>query len=474
MSISRILGLSAGLFLTVSVVSVVSQTILVRRMLSDLTQLAEVEEPLEQAILEMEINVGETARAVLDYIRDHEESDLERLRDSESDFQLYARQFERLAETEEERILGQEVAELHLEFTALGSEITRLSALRRESLLTFRRDAYAIDELIDESLQPSIDRSADDALTKLEAALDMEVNIDEAFAAIEGYVLEPSAELRLRIADSEADFARFEAQYRTTRMSADEERWLDVINAAFIDAVATGVEIVSLTDRLSVALERFEANLEETDRILDEEIQPLILSETERAVVDARLSGNITLGATVALGLLMLLGAVGMTRLVMVQRAMETSLAESERSLRATLDSVGDAVISTDTQGRVAHLNPVAQELTGWTVAEADGRPLTEVFRTVHAHTRTPVLGPVGRVLETRETVRGQDHTLLISKDGTERPIDDSASPIQSPDAVVTGVVIVFRDVSEARQMEGRLRQRVRRNRLTGHNRDTR
>lgn len=93
MSISRILGLSAGLFLTVSVVSVVSQTILVRRMLSDLTQLAEVEEPLEQAILEMEINVGETARAVLDYIRDHEESDLERLRDSESDFQLYARQF---------------------------------------------------------------------------------------------------------------------------------------------------------------------------------------------------------------------------------------------------------------------------------------------------------------------------------------------------------------------------------------------
>ena len=128
----------------------------------------------------------------------------------------------------------------------------------------------------------------------------MEVNIDEAFAAIEGYVLEPSLELRLRIADSEADFERFEAQYRTTRMSADEERCLEVINAAFLDAVVAGEEIVSLTDRLIVALERFEANLEETDRILDEEIQPLILSETERAVVDARLSGNITLGATVA------------------------------------------------------------------------------------------------------------------------------------------------------------------------------
>mgnify|MGYP006916007973 FL=1 len=75
-------------------------------------QLVEIEEPLEQAILEMEINVGETARAVLDYIRDHEQRDLDRIKDSERDFERFALVFERLAETGEERALGRQVAEI--------------------------------------------------------------------------------------------------------------------------------------------------------------------------------------------------------------------------------------------------------------------------------------------------------------------------------------------------------------------------
>ena len=97
MNISRILRLSTWVLLTLSLLSVGAETILVRRILSDMTRLVEVEEPLEQAVLEMEINAGETARAVLDYLVDHEERHLEQIRDSETDFDWYASQFRRLA-----------------------------------------------------------------------------------------------------------------------------------------------------------------------------------------------------------------------------------------------------------------------------------------------------------------------------------------------------------------------------------------
>ena len=227
MRITHKLQLNTLMVLALLVSNAVVAIFLVQRMTGDVQQLVEVEEPVEEAVLEMEINVGETARAVLDYIRDHDERDIDKMHDSERDFEDYALEFERLAETEDERELGRQVAELYRDFKTLGNEIVSMSKRRHDDLLVFRDDAEGIDELIDENLQPAIDRSAADALTKLEAALDMEVNIHEIFAAIEGYILEPSPELKRKIADSEADFNRFEAQYRGTRLSADEEKWLD-------------------------------------------------------------------------------------------------------------------------------------------------------------------------------------------------------------------------------------------------------
>ena len=194
--------------------------------MDDVQHLAEIEEPLEEAVLEMEINAGETARALLDYVRDQQAHNIDKMHDSERDFERYAKEFERLAETEEERELGRQVSVLYQEFKTLGDEITSLSKQRYVSLAVFRKDVLEIDELIDEKLQPAIDRSAADALTKLEAALDMEVNIDEAFAAIEGYILQPGLETLQKVADSEADFKRFEAQYRAATLSADETETL--------------------------------------------------------------------------------------------------------------------------------------------------------------------------------------------------------------------------------------------------------
>ncbi len=116
---------------------------------------------------------------------------------------------------------------------------------------------------------------------------------------------------------------------------------------------------------------------------------------------------------------------------------------------RVTLASIGDAVITTGTDGRVTFLNPVAESLTGWTLDEAAGVPLETVFKIVNQDTRNTVESPTLRALRDGLIVGLANHTLLIAKDGTERPIDDSAAPIRNDHNEVAGVVLVFRDISE-------------------------
>ena len=139
-------------------------------------------------------------------------------------------------------------------------------------------------------------------------------------------------------------------------------------------------------------------------------------------------------------------------------QASEQVAAEREQ-LRVTLASIGDAVITTDDHGRVCSLNCVAESLTGWRQEQAQGRPLEQVFRIVNEDTRQGVEDPCAKVLRTGAIIGLANHTLLISRDGTERPIDDSAAPIRDASGVLRGVVVVFRDVSEKRRAEKSLRR---------------
>jgi PAS domain S-box-containing protein len=120
--------------------------------------------------------------------------------------------------------------------------------------------------------------------------------------------------------------------------------------------------------------------------------------------------------------------------------------------LRITLDSVGDAVVVTDADSRVMSLNPVAEALTGWSSAEALGQPLPSVFRIVNEGNRRPVDNPALRALHDGVIVGLANHTLLIARDGSERPIDDSAAPIRDSTGRVVGAILVFRDITERKQ----------------------
>lgn len=118
---------------------------------------------------------------------------------------------------------------------------------------------------------------------------------------------------------------------------------------------------------------------------------------------------------------------------------------------RATLQGLGDGVLTCDAEGRVRHMNPIAEELTGWTETEARGRPVQDVFRIVEEGTRAAVESPVTRVMREGKVLGLGNHTLLIDRRGTERPIADSAAPVRRDDGRLAGVVLVFRDQSAER-----------------------
>jgi len=149
-----------------------------------------------------------------------------------------------------------------------------------------------------------------------------------------------------------------------------------------------------------------------------------------------------------------IVGAVLVFRDVTEQRRAEEALAEQREWLETTLESIGDAVVATDMQGRITFMNPVAEHLTAWRLDDARGRACADVFRIVNERTRQRVDSPVHRVLTEGVVVGLANHTVLIGKDGTERPIDDSGAPIRNRSGRIVGVVLVFRDIADCKRAE--------------------
>ena len=134
-------------------------------------------------------------------------------------------------------------------------------------------------------------------------------------------------------------------------------------------------------------------------------------------------------------------------------------LAEQQEWFRVALNSIGDGVIASDVDGRVSFLNHVAERLTGWSLEQARGVPLERVFQIVNEDTREPVENPAARVMRVGHVVGLANHTVLISRRGTEWPIADSAAPIIAEDGSILGVVLAFREITEQRRNDLRVRE---------------
>jgi diguanylate cyclase (GGDEF)-like protein/PAS domain S-box-containing protein len=248
-----------------------------------------------------------------------------------------------------------------------------------------------------------------------------------------------------------------------------------------IDLVANVVNWSDQTCRLHDKEPGYHPTLEEAINFCTPEMQPVVNRAVEEAIrfgtpfdVELELvsatgrrfwartvgASESEKGRTVRL--------VGAFQDITERRRMEQALNESHELMRVTLDSIGDAVITTDVQGRVEWLNPVAERMTGWKKDEAHGKVLDEVFVIIDEETRKPAPNPVPVCIEQRTTVGLADRTVLLRRGGGEYGIEDSAAPISDDSGRVLGAVIVFHDVSEQRRLSQEMRFRATHDALTG------
>lgn len=159
---------------------------------------------------------------------------------------------------------------------------------------------------------------------------------------------------------------------------------------------------------------------------------------------------------------------VGVHTDISEQKSMEAQLFEEKERAQVTLSSIGDAVLTTDAEGNITFMNSVAERLTGWTREETFGLPVESVIVLINEDTREPAPNPVARCRTESQVVGLANHTILISRDGHELAIDDSAAPIRDREGQLIGVVMVFHDVTANRELTRQMSWQVAHDKLTG------
>ncbi len=307
------------------------------------------------------------------------------------------------------------------------------------------------------SLEVQVGRMANVARPRAAAARELEVSVFAYALAVRSFTQTEDPNFRQKAAEAAAESERHLADYQRL---ATTERQREL--AARFAALWRGYEdfsqaMLNSKDRPlkredSERLAELRTGLE---KVLNGEMQPEAVEHYEARKEATFQDVRSIVGFAVTLLVVGVVIAVATS--VAVGRAVvrgERAIAEQGERLRTTLASIGDAVISTDASANVTYLNAVAESLTGWTNDEAAGLPLTQVFNIVNESTRQPVENPALRSLKEGVIVGLANHTVLISKDGTERPIDDSAAPIRCVKGELVGSVLVFRDITERKQAE--------------------
>ena len=308
-----------------------------------------------------------------------------------------------------------------------------------------------------------------------EVAARMMTSLDDAEAGERGFIITENAdylqpydaarrtiprsmaELRYLTADNSVQQdALLQIDIQSQRILSLLQETITVRKTRGFGPAAATVEsgrLKELQDGLHQLMERFQAEENRLLSVREDAEQSKARTAFETSVGGLALATLLLAGAGIAL-----LFAMARREQDQVARAAaeagSRAIAESEERLRVTIMSIGDAVAVTDAAGNVTRLNPVAERLSGWTDHEAAGRPLEEVLVLVNELTRQPAESPVAKVFRQGSVAGLANHTLLVSREGHEIPIDDSAAPIRGLDGRIIGVVMVFRDITERRQRE--------------------
>jgi len=312
------LGLLFGSLTVLLIVSAALSYVLVKRIDNDVQNLGRVVAPLKEAALEMEISIGEGSKSIIQYSIDRDERHIRRFLETNIEFARALEEYTRLAVTDEEKDAGLRIGQIHDGFEELSDNIIGVTNDIQSSLTRLSNDGANIEEILNDQLKVLIDRNAPDGLSKLEAVLNMDIRVDEAFLAIQSYMASPDPRIRQTVREEEAEFKRFEAVFRSSMLSLNEEILVGVIDGVFVDAVAMGKRVMDQVDEQRFLLASLADDLEKINRIVNEEVQPLILAETVEALDGAKASVDV---ATLSVIILIALGAiVGVSATAIVAR----------------------------------------------------------------------------------------------------------------------------------------------------------
>jgi len=309
---------------------------------------------------------------------------------------------------------------------------------------------------------------------QVQVSKDLQLSLERALSTLRdaetgqrGYLLTGSEEYLRPYSDAlrelDGRLLSIEAQLTASGDSTETTRRLrELVNAKLAELANTIALFRSGKTQEAIQLVRSDQGKSTMDgiraligeRAVTEQQRVQAMRASEQDALRSTIRSSISLSA---------LAIALMAVLAYVVKRDSARLRTSEERLATTLRSIGDGVIATDEHCRVTMANPVAEELTGWRLEQARGKPLAEIFRIVNEHTREPVESPVDKVMREGRIVGLANHTVLIHRSGTETAIEDSAAPITDHAGATTGVVLVFRDATEERAAQNALRTADRR-----------
>ena len=316
LTIAKKLWLSFGILILVLGISGSISYLQIQKLNDALRLFMVVQEPLEAALLEMEVNIGESAISVFGFVRDGNPAHIESLHHFQGIIEEDLTGFNSLATTKAEKEFGRKTNTFFLKHKALSQDIITLAGAMRHEQVHFTKLADQVNGLIDLNLSGASDKSDLSATLQREAALLMKISFHRVFAAIEGYIIQRAPLMKKEISAAEDAFLKWNRIYAGSGLPRASKTSLSELDALYHRTKASGNELVRLADQLQTRIEGFEKDLLEIKQILNDDIQPLLRRETERTAENALQSGAVALSVTLAMTLFALMATGSVTWII--------------------------------------------------------------------------------------------------------------------------------------------------------------